>query len=85
MLVSLLANLPDVREIVQDRTALAGNFDLEVTWTPAVVGREPADTPGSAGPSLFSAIEEQLGLKLEPARGSVDVLVVESVEWPMPD
>jgi uncharacterized protein (TIGR03435 family) len=56
---------------------------MELKWTP-----DP--TQGSAsttfdGGSLFTALQEQLGLKLEPARGPVDVLVVDSAERPTPD
>ena len=85
MLVSILANLPDLGRIVQDHTALGGNFDLELTWTPASVGQDQSDTSQSVAPSLFTALEEQLGLKLEPTRGPVDVLVIDSVERPTPN
>lgn len=85
MLVSMLANLPDVGRIVQDRTALSGNFDLELFWTPAAASREQSDTSQSAAPSLFTALDEQLGLKLEPSRGPVEVWVIDSVERPTPN
>ena len=86
MLVSMLANLPDIGRIVQNRTALDGNFDLELSWTPAAASREQsADTSQSVAPSLFTALEEQLGLKLEATRGPVDVLVIDSVQRLTPD
>jgi uncharacterized protein (TIGR03435 family) len=85
MLVSMLANLPDVGRIVQNRTALDGNFDLELSWMPAAASREQSDTSQSVAPSLFTALEEQLGLKLEPSRGPVEVLVIDSVERPTPN
>ena len=85
MIVAMLANLPDVGRIVQDRTALDGSFDLELTWTPDTASREPSETSQPAAPSLFTALEEQLGLKLEPSTGPVDVLVVDSAQRPTPD
>lgn len=45
----------------------------------------PADTPpppGDSAPSIFTAIQEQLGLKLEPSKGPVQILVIESIERP---
>jgi uncharacterized protein (TIGR03435 family) len=83
---------PFVDRAVVDRTGLAARFDLNLEWTPdqwrtAQVqndGLQPAPTnPG--GPSLFTAVQEQLGLKLESARGPVDVLVIDSVSQPLPD
>ena len=86
MLVSMLANLPDVGRIVQNRTALDGNFDLELSWIPATASREQsADTSQSVAPSLFTALEEQLGLRLEPSRGPVEVLLIDSAELPTPN
>ena len=74
-LVSLFSNFPEVGRIVEDRTGLTGSFDLELTWTRAV---SPQGEP--IGASLFTALQEQLGLKLEPVRAPVDVLVIDRVE-----
>ena len=55
-----------------DRTGLTGTFDFDLTWA--------ADAaPDSVGPSIFTALQEQLGLKLESARGPIDVLVIDQV------
>ena len=63
---------------VVDRTGLSGSFDLELQWSPD----QTADT---AGPSLFTAIQEQLGLKLESQRAPIEVLVIDRVERLTPD
>jgi uncharacterized protein (TIGR03435 family) len=71
------------RDVV-DKTGIAGRYDLKLRWTPDDVS-EPKLLNGVAvdsGPSLFTALEEQLGLKLEPAKGSVQVLVIDHVEMP---
>ena len=60
---------------VIDSTGVSGVFDFVLDWTPETV--QPDATPG---PSLFNALEEQLGLKLETARRSVGVLVIDRVE-----
>lgn len=75
----LVANLHDWsgRPVV-DRTGLTGRFDFTLNWA-------PEGTTDTNAPSIFTALQEQLGLKLEPARGPVDVLVVDSVERPTPD
>jgi uncharacterized protein (TIGR03435 family) len=70
---------------VENRTGLEGTFDFDLTWTPEVP--VPADAPpGPAvdpnGPSLFTALREQLGLKLEPAKSRIDILVVDRAERP---
>jgi uncharacterized protein (TIGR03435 family) len=62
-----------------DRTGLAGRYDLQLKWT-ADESKAPAD--GSAPPGLLTAVQEQLGLKLEPVKAPVDVLVVDQVERP---
>jgi bla regulator protein blaR1 len=80
---------------VQDKTGLTGKYDLTLQWTPdrngsAMPGApEPGlQGPGSggstdaSGPSIFSAIQEQLGLKLESQKGPVEVLVIDHVETP---
>jgi uncharacterized protein (TIGR03435 family) len=79
-----------VNRPVQDRTALGGVFDLDIGYSPEQL-QQPGPPGVNAGPadpsapSIFTALQEQLGLKLEPARGPVEVLVVDSVERPTPD
>ena len=63
---------------VVDKTGLAGGYDLELEFT-------PDQSPDTTGPSLFTAIQEQLGLKLESQRAPVEVLVIDNVERPTPD
>jgi uncharacterized protein (TIGR03435 family) len=78
------------RRMVVDRTGLTGRYDIDVEFAPEF---RPAPPPGapdiaapaSDGPFLFTAIQEQLGLKLESARGPVEVLVVDHAERPTPD
>jgi bla regulator protein blaR1 len=89
--LAMLANLLEraVGRLVIDRTELAGSWDLEVKYTPdrsqVPPGVEPPSSIDWNGPSLFTAIEEQLGLKLRPARGRVEVLVIDSVQQPTPN
>ncbi len=66
------------RRIVVNRTNLQGFFDFEVELTPDNNQAADADT----GLVLFTALQEQLGLRLESARGPVEVLVIQSVEKP---
>jgi uncharacterized protein (TIGR03435 family) len=66
---------------VVDRTGLQGPFDVELEWS-ADAG---AAATASNTPSVFTALQEQLGLRLEPSRGPVEVLVIDSVERPTPD
>jgi uncharacterized protein (TIGR03435 family) len=61
-----------------DKTGLSGNFDVKLQWS-------TDDNPDPAGeklPSLFTALEEQLGLKLQPSKGPVETLVVDHAEMP---
>jgi uncharacterized protein (TIGR03435 family) len=81
-----------VQRMVVDRTGLAGNFDFELTWTPDQFpqGPPPPDAPplppiDPNGPSIYTAVQEQLGLKLDSRRDAVDVLVVDRVERPTED
>jgi uncharacterized protein (TIGR03435 family) len=64
--------------VVIDQTGLGGLFDLDLEWTP----QEVVD---SFGPSLFTALQEQLGLKLESATAPLDVLVIDAASMPTPD
>jgi len=80
--------MPSVGRPVIDRTGLVGAFDFSLSWTPdqAVTNCTPGiPTIDPNGPSIFTALQEQLGLKLEAARGPVEVLVIDSVERPTPD
>jgi uncharacterized protein (TIGR03435 family) len=71
---------------VVDKTGLKGLYDLKMTWTPdqALQGPPGADAPpvDPSGPSIFTAVQEQLGLKLDSAKGPVEVIVVDSVQRP---
>jgi uncharacterized protein (TIGR03435 family) len=70
--------IPFVGRFTIDRTGLAGRFDVELTWTPEQV----SESPETAGPSIFTAIQEELGLKLAAERGPVDVLIVDRAKEP---
>lgn len=80
---------------VQDKTGLTGKYDFTLQWTPDRNGSpmfgapEPGQqgpgaeaSPDSSGPSIFTAMQEQLGLKLESQKGPVEVLVIDHVETP---
>ncbi len=64
--------------IAVDETGLTGYYDITLKWTP---DRTQSSDP-NAPPDLFTALEEQLGLKLVSTKAPVDVLVVDHVEWP---
>jgi uncharacterized protein (TIGR03435 family) len=80
---------------VRDQTGLKGIYDVTLRWTPdpslgamamGPEGGKPANDnpppPESSGPSIFTALEEQLGLKLESTKGPVEIIVVDHVEHP---
>jgi uncharacterized protein (TIGR03435 family) len=67
---------------VSDKTNLAGKYDIELQWTPESIEMRSAAYPEHDAPNIFTAIQEQLGLKLQPARGPVRVLVIDRVEKP---
>jgi len=78
---------------VVDKTGLTGNFDYKLDWTPddaapvMTKGGDPApgdsaSSQDAGGPSLFTALEEELGLKLESTKGPVDVIVIDQLERP---
>jgi uncharacterized protein (TIGR03435 family) len=71
--------------VVTDHTGLKGEFDVRLTWMPVDIAANDPDGPlptNPDGPSLFTAIQEQLGLKLESTRGPVEIIVIESAEKP---
>jgi bla regulator protein BlaR1 len=75
---------------VIDRTGLKGNFDFKLEWTPdpgqpaalPANGPDAPPPPDPNGPSIFTAVQEQLGLRLESQKGPVDILVIDRVEKP---
>jgi uncharacterized protein (TIGR03435 family) len=71
---------------VVDKTGLAGPYSFTLKWAPDPGQAPPPGGSGSAtedsGPSLFTALEEQLGLKLESAKGPVESLVIDQIERP---
>jgi uncharacterized protein (TIGR03435 family) len=82
--IKLLSNQLD--RLVVDRTGLAGNYDLELEWSPDA-SRPSADAAGAAatepsGPSIFTAVQEQLGLRLEATKAPVDAIVIDALERP---
>lgn len=66
-----------VGRLVVDKTGLTGLYDMTLKWTP-----DGQPESADSGPSIFTALEEQLGLKLVPAKAPVDTVVVDHVEKP---
>jgi uncharacterized protein (TIGR03435 family) len=76
---------------VIDKTGLTGNYDFNLEWTPdegserrmmRAPGSESPAAADAAGPSIFTALQDQLGLKLESTKGPVEILVIERLEKP---
>jgi uncharacterized protein (TIGR03435 family) len=59
--------------IIQNKTGLSGEYDLALEW-------DPDQTADSTVPSIFAALQEQLGLRLDSRKGMADVLVIDSAE-----
>ncbi len=83
-----------IQRVVTDRTGLTGNYEFEVTFTPegpqAGSGGPPqggaiAPPVDPNAPSIYTAVQEQLGLRLEASRGPVQVLVIDRIDPPTPD
>jgi len=82
----------EVNRIAIDKTGLTGNYDFTLEFSPegmqgmGMPQREGgADAPppvDSPGPSIFTAVQEQLGLKLESQKGPVDILILDRIEKP---
>src|ERR1700728_2245136 len=86
-LASLLQRAILDRPVV-DKTGLSGRYDFDLEWAPDETqfgGEVPAPSAEAPSPHLFTAVQEQLGLKLEATRGPVQALVVDSVERPTPN
>jgi uncharacterized protein (TIGR03435 family) len=75
--------------IIVDKTGLNGRYDFTLEWTPEGAAAPPAGgspsgtaPPDQSGPDIFTAIQEQLGLKLKSTKGPVDVIVIDHIEKP---
>jgi uncharacterized protein (TIGR03435 family) len=67
-----------VQRPIVDKTGLTGRYNFRLRWTPDGIENKDA----MSGPSIFTALQEQLGLKLQPSRGPVKVLIIDHVEAP---
>ena len=84
---------PQVGRIVLDKTELMGNYDFELSYAPEAIGSVGGPPLLNGGPvpvdpnapNLFTALQEQLGLKLDSQRGPVDVVVIDRIEQPVAD
>jgi uncharacterized protein (TIGR03435 family) len=93
---SILSSLPEFGgKIVLDKTGLTGGYDFALKWTPDPATLDPTldprigasaagdrANPDSSAPTLLTALKEQLGLRLEPSKEPVDVIVVDWAEMP---
>jgi uncharacterized protein (TIGR03435 family) len=75
MLAAVLTNW--LGRPVVDRTGLGGTYDYNLEYSQEAAGEAPAE-----GASVFTALQEQLGLKLEPTRTQVETIVIDSVQRP---
>src|SRR4029079_8490682 len=80
-MAELAKNLANpVDRIVVNRTGLTGSFSVDFEFTPTLQAASPDAAVNDSGTSIFTAMQEQLGLKLESTRGPVDVVVVDHAE-----
>ena len=75
--IPVIGRSPDVDRPVIDRTGLTGTYQVDLVWAPARSG--PGAVEAADVVSIFSALREQLGLKLEPVREPMDVVIIDSV------
>jgi uncharacterized protein (TIGR03435 family) len=71
----------DLGRTIVDRTGLTGRYSFSLNWTPDSAP-PPNSLDAGGGPSIFTAVQEQLGLLLRPERGPLDTIVVDHVEMP---
>ena len=75
-----------VRRPVVDRTGLTGAFNIDLSWeTVATTGPAAGDLPPDDVAAIFTALQDQLGLKLEAIRAPFEVVVIDAVRRPTPD
>lgn len=79
-LVTTLSMQPEIGgRLVLDKTGLTGNYDFTLKWTPDIFLDQPS---ANSGPSLFTALQEELGLRLDAAKAPVDSLIIDRVSPP---
>src|SRR5205085_3394825 len=93
-LAGIISRMPGINRVVLDRTGIDGAYDIDLQWTPDQLPPRPAggapDGPirvngidvDPNGPSIFTAMQEQLGLKLESTKGAVHVIVIDAADQP---
>jgi uncharacterized protein (TIGR03435 family) len=79
--IQLMGNTGTDR-IVVDRTGLTGVYDFNLDWVPDRLSGRSGDGSEPSGPTIFTALQEQLGLKLESTKAPVEVVVIDHVEKP---
>ena len=81
----------EVRRVIVDRTGLAGAFEGSLDWMPSELATQDTNQdpfsvpPPSEGASIFTALQEQLGLRLVPSTGAVEVFIIDRIDHPDPD
>jgi uncharacterized protein (TIGR03435 family) len=70
--------------VVIDNTGLTGRYDFKLSWAAGSMAADP-NSADTSGPSIFTAVSEQLGLRLESQKGPVPVLVIDHIEEPSPN
>jgi uncharacterized protein (TIGR03435 family) len=84
--VTVLSRVGDLGRVVVDKTGLEGLYDFSLQWTPDNAGPNQSAAgeavPEGANASLFTAIQEQLGLKLEAQKATMPFLVIKHMEKP---
>lgn len=94
-LAEILSRIPDINRLVLDQTGIQGNYDFVFQWKPEPEAASMLSRPGEAGPkigaeraanvagpSIFTALQEQLGLRLKLEKVPVDVVVIDHIEPP---
>ena len=88
-LAAAAARTPSVSRAIKDQTGLTGKYDLHLEFVPPVIpgpNATPVPNPAAdSGASVFTAFQEQLGLKLQAEKALIEFLVVDSAERPTAD
>jgi uncharacterized protein (TIGR03435 family) len=74
-----------VQRVVVNRTGIDGAFDVDIAWSPDLQSTAIAGAVGNRSSSLFAAVQEQLGLRLESHTSPVSILVIDGVVPPTPN